>query len=270
MLNKQVVVLESLLTGKLAEARPQNDFVVAATITSVSLFVAYFLFPAFASMVAIVLVSLATVPILMSVFRLEEERDDIEARGPIHHSLFGLHRNALRFFLVFFVSISLTVAFWNSVLPQTVKTTLFETQTKEIRIITGAVSGNFLSDAPQFNPILFNNLQVLSSTFLLSLIFGGGAAFILTWNASIFGVFISELLAKEGPFVTPMVFGYAVPELVAYYIAGMAGGIMSMGVIKFGRHKDFLLVLMDTAVLMALAAGIIVVSALVEAKIMSG
>ena len=70
----------------------------------------------------------------------------------------------------------------------------------------------------------------------------------------------------------PLGFGkyllHGIPELIAYFLAGIAGGIISAAVIrhKFGSKK-FLLVLFDSIDLIILAAIILIISAYIEVYI---
>jgi len=106
----------------------------------------------------------------------------------------------------------------------------------------------------------------------MSFFFGTGALFILSWNASVIGVFVSNL-AKEfsAKYSYSLAQGHldallsiavhGIPEIGAYFIAGIAGGILSFGMIR-GRH-DFRIA-KDAAALYMLSALILVFAAVLE------
>lgn len=217
------MVLESLLSPRVAEENPFYDFVYGVALTIASLAAAYFLFPGVASMLSVVLLSIGIVPVLLKLFYYEEGGKP---------GLLRLHLKALRFFLVFFLAVSLTVAALNAFLPSLgyggIADKLFSEEIREIAAIKGAYSaGSFFSISGTAGSIIRNNLVVLVTSFLLSLLFGGGAAFVLVWNAMVFGIFLSMSLGKGLPnFLFSMT--YALPELLAYYAGGLAGGLLSV------------------------------------------
>jgi uncharacterized membrane protein SpoIIM required for sporulation len=97
---------------------------------------------------------------------------------------------------------------------------------------------------------------------LLSLIYGSGAVLLLTWNASVLGVFIHSF-RNIGTFI-PFI-PHTVLEFIAYFFAAMAGGLISIAFDKGGYGSDkFNKALFDGCLLFILAAVIIFVAALVE------
>lgn len=101
------------------------------------------------------------------------------------------------------------------------------------KAVIGA-SGAAVSPA-SFSFILSNNLTVFSAIFLLAMLIGSAGAFILTWNASVLGVFLARV-AESSPL---MVLGYlphALFEMSGFVIAGIAGSLISAAVYR--RHFD--------------------------------
>ncbi|MFH0961548.1 MAG: stage II sporulation protein M [archaeon] len=263
------MVLESLLSAKVAEENPLYDFGYGVALSLVSLAAGYFLFPAISSLLSVVLLSIGIVPVLMKIFYYEEGK----------RALFETHLKALRFFLVFFLAVSLTFGTLNYFLPKlgfaSVSERLFSEEAREISSITATFqSGQFFSGIfqnPTILTIVKNNLIVLFSSFVLALVFGGGAAFILVWNAAVFGIFLS-IAADKGMGVLIFSLIYALPELVSYYIGGLSGGILSAefsSVFTKRKRKLSVALVVNSALLILVAAVLIVLMGILEGFLIS-
>ena len=104
-------------------------------------------------------------------------------------------------------------------------------------------SRKFFKYALQFVSILENNLLVMIFTLIFSLLFGAGAIFILAWNASVISASIG-IFTKYSRVDIPlglaryMIHGF--PEIAAYFVAALAGGIFGIGVARHGiKNKMF-------------------------------
>ena len=116
--------------------------------------------------------------------------------------------------------------------------------------------------------IIENNVYVMIFTLIFSLIFGAGAIFILAWNASVIasaiGIFTQYKLA-EIPIGLARYMIHGFPEIAAYFITALAGGMFGFGIIKHGiKDKKFIRVLENVALLLFLAIIILIVAALIE------
>lgn len=113
----------------------------------------------------------------------------------------------------------------------------------------GDENGNFYSyDWYVFKIIFLNNLQLLLLIFLLSLIFGAGALFVIAWNASILGVFfgsaIGELVNRTVgaalystlPITVWTIWLHGVPEFLAFFLSAISGGTLGIVLIKRKYH----------------------------------
>ena len=118
--------------------------------------------------------------------------------------------------------------------------------------------------------------------FMLSIVFGAGAIFILVWNASIIavflGIFIRSFIEQGFPITVAYLFGvpiglssialHGIPEILAYFFAGLAGGILSVGIIREKiMSKEFTEVFKDALVFLLFAEVLILIAALVEAAL---
>ena len=119
-----------------------------------------------------------------------------------------------------------------------------------------------------------NNLQVMFFTLIFSLVFGAGAIFILVWNASIIAAAMG-IFAKEGLFQLPCAYVrylfHGVPEIAAYFIAALAGGIVSVAIFRKDLHDERLWsILQDALLLIIVALIVLAISGLMEVYLTPG
>jgi uncharacterized membrane protein SpoIIM required for sporulation len=152
-----------------------------------------------------------------------------------------------------------------------------------IKSINTHISGGSVFSSVFFK-ILLNNLKVLLFCLFFSFFYGAGAIFILTWNASVIsgaiGTFIRENLTKYATTVGLIRIGgyfhifsigllrymtHGIFEILAYFIGGLAGGIISVAVIRHDiESKRFKHILNDSLDLILLAILILIIAALIE------
>lgn len=179
------------------------------------------------------------------------------------NSFWDRHLNYLMVFGLFFIGITLAFSAWAFVLNED----FFEVQGSKIGQIQGRVTGDLThGDFGSFTSVLSNNVQVMVFAFLFSLFFGAGAVFILVWNASILGVYISQLsrhvleIPWWGMFFVP----HGVFEIGGYVFAGLAGGIISAAIIRKNDRKVLRIIVFDAVKILAVAVAMIVVGAGIE------
>ena len=116
--------------------------------------------------------------------------------------------------------------------------------------------------------IFTNNVYVLTFTLLFSLAIGAGAIFILVWNASVIGAAIGMFAKSELGKVPLAVLRYlfhGLPEIAAYFIAALAGGIISVAIIRRDLESERKwAIIQDALVLTLIALVILVISAFAE------
>ena len=149
--------------------------------------------------------------------------------------------------------------------------------------VSSKVTGAVASPDVLFR-IFFNNLKVTIFTVLFAFIYCVGSVFILTWNASVIAVAIgnsirgglaeaaaSAGLAKVADYFGAISYGFlryaihGIPEVLAYFYAGVAGGIISVAVIRnhfSGPHASTLL--LDVSEMLLISLGFLVVGAVFE------
>lgn len=278
------MVLEEITNIIKAEKRPFGLFYIGFVYATIGVFLSLWVFKEYSSMIMVFLTVLAAIPLIYNALRLEEKKDMIMSN---EISLLKEHAKVLAVITFMFLGITIAFGFWYTLLPQNLVEVLFRTQTQTIAGINNYAAGNAVQAASLFKLILLNNIKVLTFCVFFSFIYGFGSIFILTWNASVIGAAIGSFIRTRVETTAATVgFGkiasyfqffslsltrymiHGIPEILAYIIAGLAGGIISMAIIRhdFGSKK-FEKVLFDSSGLILIALVILVIAAFIEVYI---
>ncbi len=157
--------------------------------------------------------------------------------------------------------------------------------TGEATEILGSASDQcFLGDCDKFDffiGIIKNNLWVLIVTFLVALIYGFGAMFIITWNASVWGIVFANRSLDLAPIAgkNPVVFfglliltvlPHTALEALTYFTAAMSGGIASQGMAREDFESErFERILVHALILMAASLLLLILAAFMETYVIS-
>lgn len=275
------MVLESFTDPKTAEKRPWSLLFYGFIYTSVAILLSLWVFAQHASIIMVFFTVLACAPLLYLTIK-REEKMDVTIKDEFE--LLNQHRKAIEYLMFLFIGITLSFAFWYTILPQTLVNNLFSVQTQTILNINNRVSGNFIESLSLFSDILFNNFKVLTFCIIFSFIYGLGAIFILTWNASVIGTAMGNFIkanfvAMGGSFLginywksfslgMLRYFVHGLPEIVAYFLAGLAGGILSVSIIRRDiESKRFEKIMFDASQLILIALLFLMIAALIEVYI---
>ena len=196
----------------------------------------------------------------------EEALEEKEIQKKYEKHIFARsHSRDIIVFLLYFFGVVVSFTVWSFFLPDT----FFQVQEFELNRVDSSYSvSGFLTREGAFYSYIQNNMNVMFYSFLIGLLFGAGSIFVLTWNASILSTAISlktsTLIGIPGATAPFLLHGTI--EIAGYVLAGLAGSIISAAVIR-GHHRKgvFLKVILDTGLVFALAAGLIVLGAGVEA-----
>ena len=291
------MVLESLINPEKAEASPAIMLLLGFFYTSLAMLLSYYIFKSYSSLFMVFLASIASIPIIYKLTKYEEEKDLTDMDEGL---LLKEHSKALSSFMYLFLGATLCFAFWYVVLPSSTMSIIYESQTATIAHIngrtislsigqaasstTGSTTGYTVSHFNIFTKIFFNNVKVLLFCVLFSFIYGAGAIFILLWNASVVGTAIGNFIrtnisalatqiggASIGAYFSVISIGlfkyviHGFPEILAYFVAALAGGIISIAIInhEFSTRK-FEHILLDSADLLMLSFFILFLAALLE------
>jgi len=284
------MVLESLITPLAAERKPWEMFFLGIFYSTIAMFLGLWIFYEQSSLVMVFLTCLAAVPLIFHAIRREEINEDNKKEIV----LLKEHSRVLSFLVCMFFGFVISFSLWYVFLPSHMADTMFATQIQTISAInskissTGNTVGAFMglgsvdvtgnmTLGELFWKILENNVKVLMFCVFFSFFYGSGAIFILTWNASVIAAAVGNFVRTNIVNVTHIgyfsifsigIFRYmthGVFEILAYFMGGLAGGIISVAVIRHELGtKQFKHVLLDSVDLILLAVGVLVLAAIIE------
>lgn len=279
---KRIMVLEMLLNPRKAERSPWELFFIGLVYSSVAIFLSRLIFSDHIGLVMVFLTTLACTHLIHGTMRLEEKRDmDINMHGEV--SLLKEHSKAIEMFMFLFLGFVVAFSLWYMVLPTTTTSQIFGLQEDTINAVNANISGDAIGNG-FFSKIFFNNTKVLLFTLLFAFFYGAGAIFILTWNAAIVGVAIGSFarnalaaVAREAgllgasQYLSSYSLGllrymtHGVFEIAAYFIAALAGGIISIAIARHDFNSpQFKHVALDALDLMVISVVMLVFAAVVE------
>ncbi|MFH1400626.1 MAG: stage II sporulation protein M [Nanoarchaeota archaeon] len=276
------MVLEALTNPFRMEQRPASMVLLGFLYATVGLFLGYWVFREHASLIMVFLTTMACLPLIVNTLKLEEEKDVLDYSEMV---LLKEHGRALSAFVYLFIGMVVAFSLWYAVLPSGSVASMFSAQTQTINTINGRITGmSFAQSMVLFGDIFLNNVRVLIFCILFSFLYGAGAIFILTWNASVIGTAIGNYVRSSvstiaGGFGLTQTLHYmqaitigllkysihGIPEILAYFTAGLAGGIISIAVVRHDlATRKFEHVLLDSADLLMISLGILLLAALLE------
>ena len=278
------MVLESLFNPFTVKRRPWEMFFAGFIYAVVGLLLAYFVFREVAGILMVFLIVMATIPMLYTTIKNEEELDlKIDREWVILKE----HSRVLLYLIFLFLGITAALVLSYLTLPSEMTSSIFALQEKAITNVNQNIQGHITGGVAQldfFIRIFMNNLKVLFFCLVFSLLYGTGAIFILTWNASVIAVAIGGLIKSELAQVASLtglvslssyagitafgVFRYmthGILEIAAYFVMGLAGGILSIALIKHNFQEDRVLV--DALDLIFISVGLLLIAGVVEVYI---
>ncbi len=275
------MVLESIRNPKKAERHPKEMFFIGLLYATIAVFLSIWIFKEYSSLVMVFLTVTVTVPLMYKTMRYEEKKD-VKIQKETY--LLKEHGRAISFFVFMFVGFIIAYVLWYVFLPPNLVDIVFSVQTQTIESINAQISGNAATLTNTFVQIFLNNFKVLMFAIFFSFLYGAGAIFILTWNASVIaaaiGNFIrSNIAYSANAFGLTAVWNYfhvfslallryfthGIPEIAAYFIGGLAGGIISVAIIRKHFLDDrFKKIMMDALDLIVLAIFFLFIAALIE------
>ena len=277
------MVLESILTNS-PDIKKSKIFLNGLFFSSIAVLLSLWIFRDFASLTMVFLTVFACLPFIYQTIKIQEKKDLSDAT---ESKILKEHRKAITTFLFLFLGIVVSFALWYILLPPTSTSILFKAQTDTIVNINNRLAPNLLHSMGTLSIIFFNNLKVLIFCILFSFLYGAGAIFILTWNASVIGTAIGNFIrvninfiatnsgfAKTAAYFQVFSIGlmrysiHGIPEIIAYLTAGLAGSIISVAVINhnFNTNK-FGKIIFDSSSLIIISLVLLIISALLEVYI---
>lgn len=203
---------------------------------SLGFFVSRAFFPTQSDVLTVVF---AAIPLIFSMTRYFYDR---EGMGDDHIQEYEVYLG---------IFTGLTVSF---ALIASMNSGMFQLQKSVIGLTGEAFTGTF------FYSILSNNLGVFLSIMFLALVLGSAGAFVLSWNASVLGVFIADLLRTD-PSIIPLYLPHTFFEMTGFIIAGVAGTLISAAIYQRDWERE---VWLDYAKLVGIGLLCILLGAIIE------
>ena len=277
-------MLESLINPKRAEKGPWKMFFIGLLYGSLSLLLVHFLFGSdsvlakFSGLMVVLFCVMFSLPFMYFIIRQEEQEDE-EVDG--FWKMWKTHSDAIYAFMWLFFGFLIAFSLWNVILQDpNLLNAQIETYCNinnpgdvancvaEYSFTSSTISSGVSDNTARFFSIIGNNFGVMILTLIFSLIFGAGVIFILAWNASVIsaaiGIFTKYNIA-EIPLglLRYMIHGF--PEIAAYFVTALAGGMFGTGAIRHGiGNKKFMKVLMNVVLLLFAAIVILIIAAVIE------
>ncbi len=290
-----------IINPKKAERRSWEMFFVGFFYAGLSLLLVNWIFGKdpvlshYAGILMITFTVMFSIPFVYYTIRLEEKKISAES-GTL--SLLKEHRKAIMVFLWLFLGYVVAYSIGYMLLSSTESIALspgksdqisaaansFKAQIETYCLINrpanyqecirqygleGALTGTaFITSGERLFLIFWNNMNVLIFTLIFSLIFGAGVIFILAWNASVIaaaiGIYTQRNIAVLHLGISRYML-HGLPEIASYFIVALAGGLISVAVIKHeaGTEK-FWSVLHDSLNLIIIAVAVLFIAALLE------
>lgn len=284
-------MLEMLINPRKAERKPWEMFFVGMFYSAVALLFVDWVFSGdtvlsqYSSILIVTFSTLFCIPFMYFLISIEEAKD---TRIKSERLLIGEHGKAVAALTYMFLGFIVAFSILYMIMPQAMTVQNFRAQVEQYcainmpqnfdkclhqygianTVTTAKVTANASGNLGHFLNILTNNVYVLIFILVFSLAFGAGAIFILAWNASVIAAAIGLFTNAQIHHLHTGLMRYlihGVPELSAYFIAAIAGGILSIAIIKHDfRHEKFWCVLRDSVDLIILAIIVLVIAALIE------
>ena len=240
--------------------------------------------------------TIAFTPLVHKLY-IREALSEIEAPG-FAPSFITRHYSIVLVYVFIFLGIVASYAFWFVALPADeslcqspfsqsgcffpTKGRVFEEQSVVFGAITGkALTAKAIGTDECKNPltrsltgcfglIFFNNFWVLNLAIIFSFLYGAGAIFLISWNASVIGTFIGiEIFEKSIASGIERLLGYFPHgsfEVLGYFFGAVAGGVVSVAMIsKTHRQHAIEIIAKDAVILVIIAYLFLAIGAVIEA-----
>jgi uncharacterized membrane protein SpoIIM required for sporulation len=274
-------MLETLINPAQAEKGPWKMFFVGLLYGSLSLLLVHWFFSSdylanFSGMIVVTFCVMFSLPFMYYLIKQEEKQDE---EVETFFGIWRAHSDAIFALMWLFLGFVIAFSFWNIVLQDS---NLFNAQVGtyctinspgqvekciEEYSVDSIITGDAISNS-RFLSILQNNVYVMIFTLVFSFLFGAGAIFVLAWNASVIsaavGIFSKYEITKI-PLALSRYMIHGLPEIAAYFITALAGGMFGAGVIRNGlKSKTFAKVVGNIFIMLFIAIIILVIAAIIE------
>lgn len=283
-------MFEMIINPRKAQRRPWELFFVGLLYASLSMILVEWIFSKdsvlsqHAGLLLVTFTVMFSIPYMYYTIKLEEKKITFK-KGTI--ALLQEHQNAIISFLWLFLGFVVAFSFWYVALDAGDS---FKTQVetyctinrpsqvdecvKQYYLDSNTIATGSVTAKDRLFLIFTNNIYVLIFTLLFSLLFGAGVIFILAWNASVIAAAIGIFTKTGLSCYHAGLFRYlihGIPEIAAYFIVALAGGMVSIAVIRHESGTErFWEVLQDSLNLIILSIIVLFLAALMEVYLTPG
>lgn len=271
------MVLEQLYPVDFLRRHPVYSFLLGIGYT---IFAMAFSLILFSQDPALVVVGVASLLLLPSLYQLLKCRQ-YNGRETPKLFFWNVITDNFPFYKVYiyiFFGCFLMFALFSIILPVLASNHLFQQQ---LGVLTGgAASGGATWSWVLFEDLFYNNLGVLILCFVISLVAGNGAIFMIVWNASVWGTIfgmlakgVAEYLQANSAIIFGLIFVSVFPhvllEISSYIIAVISGTLLSDALAREKIvSKSFGKIFLHNLVLFGLAVLVLLIAVTVETYVL--
>ena len=274
------MVLEHLFPEEWLEKKARYAFFLGAGYSIIGIFLSSMLFAKDPALPAVAFTSLLLLPELYKMFSIEERQQSQEKRYNVR-TFWKDNGDFYRVFLFLFLGILIVYSLGSIMLPDFSVNTLFREQVA-VRGPSFGAAGHALSSETGtiVGSLLGNNITVFIAVFLVALLAGDGAIFLIVWNASVWGTIFGVTVRNAASFghqsvivlfvtVLFIVIWHVLLESSGYILAAISGGLISKGTLmeRFEGTK-FARVFKDNMLILLIGLGVLALGAVVEALVL--
>jgi len=254
-------MIDKILRAYLIEKKPSYGIVLGFIFATLGITFAFLIFGTEPSFPAIFLTTLASAPLIVKIIKSEREKKGILKR----------HEKIIEVYFYLFFGMTIAFMLFSAFLPAEISNSIFSEQLNKFTVgFFKFTAGYFTKQSNLFFWIVINNFGLVLFFFLLSLFYGSGSMFLLAWNSSILGVMWGDILKMSLSLMDPLVFvknvffifPFLLPEVEAYFLASIAGGIVS---VNLDNKKKLETAMNDSLIFLVLSVALIIVAGAIEA-----
>lgn len=260
-------MLDILFNPDKAERHPLEVIFLGMFYSSLSIFLGLWVFKGLASFPIVFLTVLSCLYLVQSALKMEEKSEKIwnSEEWTLKH-----HQPIAKMILCLFLGFTITFSLFALFLPPEISANVFTAQTNSIEQVK-TITGNAISNNSSILLIFKNNINIVLISLIFAIFYGAGVIYILVWNASVMG-FVIGSIAREtfGLIALPLAFAkyflHGIPEMLAYILSAIAGGIIYFAFIKgdIAKKARVKRIIIDVVALILISIALLAIAAVIE------
>lgn len=276
---------DKLFSSNWLRKHPVNIFMLGFIFSEIGIITAIILFRSNVSMMSLAFTSLILIQPLSKMLTREANLEFRENKYSLH-LIFKDHKELFEIYFFLFLGIMLSYGVFAVIMPEFHIVEMFGSQigipcdgtAYQPTFCNGITPylGKATATGLEFWPIIANNFMVAFVALIFSLAYGAGSILFLTWNASVWGTvfgYFAKFSSQTKGLPAIIVFmglmlkvlPHTIVEASAYFMAVIAGGVLSKSLMKNKiTNKQLKHVLFDTAMFFIMAIMLVFVGGLLE------